>query len=420
MAIKFRCPHCQQLLGISTTKAGTIVDCPACGRSVNVPAEGNPAKRSKAKPPSSKDPGLLNALQELSALGGATTRDVAAPPVSKIAPRERKSSVQRTPSAQPDAASPNRDRDTMRIVPLANTNAAAGTATQPKGASSDFTSTSQTETAEPQILDERLEADASNPIQAIDSPVPASTARPVPHDLTSALQELAVGPHTVPASANRSEQPIPELTARRSTLLPLMYALPAFAMGLLLGTFWQSNNSQRVTESVTKPSEAIPIAKPIAPDAGERQISGIVTYIDDSGNPIADAGAAVLLLPNVNTTRLRLDVRPLREAADSKARQAIEAALQTLGASVCHADSNGQWSAHVAENTAFHAIVISRHRSRTESQPVPADAFETLSSWFDSPLHIVGRLAVQQVVVPSASGVNSDSTPLQIEFARAQ
>lgn len=96
-----------------------------------------------------------------------------------------------------------------------------------------------------------------------------------------------------------------------------MYALPAFAMGLLLGTFWQSNNSQRVTESVTKPSEAIPIAKPIAPDAGEDKSAAIVTYIDDSGNPIADAGAAVLLLPNVNTTRLRLDVRPLREAADS-------------------------------------------------------------------------------------------------------
>ncbi|MCA9030477.1 MAG: hypothetical protein KDA66_06680, partial [Planctomycetaceae bacterium] len=37
MPIKFRCPHCQQFLGISRAKAGVVTDCPMCGRTIRVP-----------------------------------------------------------------------------------------------------------------------------------------------------------------------------------------------------------------------------------------------------------------------------------------------------------------------------------------------------------------------------------------------
>src|SRR5947209_5088937 len=37
MPIRFRCPHCNQLLGISRRKAGTPVECPTCHRQVTVP-----------------------------------------------------------------------------------------------------------------------------------------------------------------------------------------------------------------------------------------------------------------------------------------------------------------------------------------------------------------------------------------------
>lgn len=39
MPIRFRCPHCNQLLGIARRKAGTLVSCPTCQRNVLVPAE---------------------------------------------------------------------------------------------------------------------------------------------------------------------------------------------------------------------------------------------------------------------------------------------------------------------------------------------------------------------------------------------
>jgi hypothetical protein len=40
MPIRFRCPYCNQLLGISRRKAGTAVECPTCRGKVTVPATG--------------------------------------------------------------------------------------------------------------------------------------------------------------------------------------------------------------------------------------------------------------------------------------------------------------------------------------------------------------------------------------------
>ena len=419
MAIKFRCPHCQQLLGISTTKGGAIVDCPACGRSVDVPTEGGVAKRTEPKQQPDRDAGLLNALQELSALGDQTTTDAGSLPRSKAVPRERKSPVPR--SSTPDSSSSaGIDRDTMRIVPLANTHTNHGTGATQKDVRSALTKMAHFENAEPLILDEQLETDAIESNPAHGSAVSKSAIKYSPRDLDSALQELADVTHETPSATSRDGHANLESASKRSQLLPLMFALPAFAIGLLLGTFWKSHGPLNTSEPTTKAIKAIPAATIPAPNPDERRINGFVSYVDDSGSTTADAGATVLLLPSENTTRLRLDARPLREATDSRARQAIEAALNTLGGCVSQTDSSGKWTANIPANTTFNIVVISRHRSRTESQPVPADALTSLSNWFDSPLHIVGRLAVQQTIMPPTSDSNPDSTPLQIEFARVQ
>jgi hypothetical protein len=43
MPIRFRCPHCDQLLGIARRKAGAQVRCPSCRRDVAVPADDEPS-----------------------------------------------------------------------------------------------------------------------------------------------------------------------------------------------------------------------------------------------------------------------------------------------------------------------------------------------------------------------------------------
>ena len=69
MPIKFRCHQCRQLLGISRSQAGEHVDCPQCGRSVQVPVpKGRKPRQQPLPKPAS---GLISALEELSSLSGS-------------------------------------------------------------------------------------------------------------------------------------------------------------------------------------------------------------------------------------------------------------------------------------------------------------------------------------------------------------
>jgi len=75
MPIKFRCQHCDQLMGISRSKAGDVVDCPTCGMSVRVPGlDGEVAPLPQPKL-DLKDSELASALDELAAIGGHDTLD---------------------------------------------------------------------------------------------------------------------------------------------------------------------------------------------------------------------------------------------------------------------------------------------------------------------------------------------------------
>ena len=65
MPIKFRCQHCDHLLGISRKKAGEQFDCPACGRGIRVPdLDGNtrPVEEQQLR---TNDPKLMDAFREL-------------------------------------------------------------------------------------------------------------------------------------------------------------------------------------------------------------------------------------------------------------------------------------------------------------------------------------------------------------------
>ena len=432
MAIKFRCPHCRQLLGISTTKAGTTVDCPACGRSVNVPHEGGVATRPEQSMRPGAHPGLIDALHELTTFGTSEPPPGTLPAISQPVPRTRKPPVTKAASQQSDPSA-TAGRDVMRIIPLARAHSASDIGTVSEEAFSqlgalqpaeDCSALIRSDLLEPDIEDEEALLD-EQPASSVGSDNAAqanSRSEPLPNELASALHELAA---TVPAKSPTAgsfqrQQPMESEAARRRSLFPIMLILPAFAAGLLIGTFWQSQAT-----SVTPPQErksdksATGIVAPLA--AGKRQLTGMVRWVDDSGTSSPDVGALILLLPTENSSRLRLDGRPLREAADSVARNAIEAALQELGGSVHQADDTGAWSANVPTQTPLTIIVVSRHRSRIDDQPVPPKILEALNQWFDTPLHVIGRLSVQQQALPAATVTPDSKSPgLDVEFKSAK
>jgi phage FluMu protein Com len=62
MPIRFRCQHCNQLMGIARRKAGMTVTCPTCRAQLVVPqaeAEAKPGAPASPAPPTSPEPAPL-------------------------------------------------------------------------------------------------------------------------------------------------------------------------------------------------------------------------------------------------------------------------------------------------------------------------------------------------------------------------
>jgi len=103
MPIKFRCQHCDQLMGISRSKAGDVVDCPTCGLSVRVPGlDGQVAPLPQPRL-DLKDAELTNALDELASIGANQTLDKKKKQAESSAPAEP-ASIPEKQSPVPEAA----------------------------------------------------------------------------------------------------------------------------------------------------------------------------------------------------------------------------------------------------------------------------------------------------------------------------
>jgi hypothetical protein len=105
MPIRFRCPHCQQLMGIARRKAGQAVQCPTCKATVTVPAEDVP----DAPAPAAAAGGGQDLFERsdfdalLQGEGAATHEGEAAPkgappPVKAPAPRPAPAAARQAPA----------------------------------------------------------------------------------------------------------------------------------------------------------------------------------------------------------------------------------------------------------------------------------------------------------------------------------
>jgi DNA-directed RNA polymerase subunit RPC12/RpoP len=93
MPIRFRCAYCNQLMGIATRKAGTVVRCPKCGGEIIVPVpEGMESSDEPAPPepepvPAPSGPAVFEdrnfekALGTAAASAGTSTLAADAPPL---------------------------------------------------------------------------------------------------------------------------------------------------------------------------------------------------------------------------------------------------------------------------------------------------------------------------------------------------
>lgn len=385
MPIQFRCQYCQQLLGISRSRAGSMVDCPACGRSLRVPAEdGTPAKATSSRK-AQADTRLLNALAELSGLSELNTNPEPTPPSTTPQPRSPKLTL----APLPIAHAVNSSTDQMRIVPLK-----AGTSDafeELAGIPTDELSDDAPELEEPELLDEPTGQEAAD----------SSSSRlpPKPDSLQSALKELTSLPPATAAATPAA--PVSRRSGLFLWIIPLITGAATFVAGYQAGrsrAIDGPNSNTQVTLKKAATAESPEASKdtpnpPIAAEPG--MLQGTVKYRNTAGEMVPDDDALVMLVPSKNSTQLKLDGRPLREDSQSVARRSIEAALDVLQISVARVGADGTFSLPQKHKETQRLVVISRHKSRPEGESIAGDAQQTLTEWFESTSHLVGRLAAK-------------------------
>lgn len=391
MPIKFRCKYCQQFLGIALSRAGAIVDCPKCGRSLQVPDPDGRAQRASESIGGASDGGdsdLLAALSELSALEAPTD--------------SRRSSATSVPS-QPEKKRPAASRVVKPAVPVTTSSIDPPTADA-------FVAADPHE--DPLDLFDTLDSpDLLDPPGLID-----------PLDLDDPLQELAAlsQPMNSPSSA-LSDELLSEMHRVSHPGAPLLRIFGGLLMLLIGGAcgWWlaksgtlpmatiQNENPDAAVVSDSPDDVDSPMQRPerAANDAAQQRLAfnGSVTYTDATGTQHPDSGALVMLLPLPREGTLKLDAQSLMQPSDHPDHKATLAALRQLEGDFAQADSTGRFQLQRPAGTDGQLIAISRHLQRPSDVSVASDVVAVLQNWFVSSSRMTGRLRVQLLQSPAAS-----------------
>ncbi|MCA9088048.1 MAG: hypothetical protein KDA90_05360 [Planctomycetaceae bacterium] len=342
MPIKFRCPHCQQFLGISRAKAGNITDCPTCGRTIRIPNLDGTVDALPAPKLNLQDAGLRDALASLASL------DDVAPANESADPQDRLESV---PFVVP---SDSRARD---IVEPAIVEAAA-------------------------IIEPQVEAPPINP------PAAPSVARPD----ADPLAELAT---QVPAPTTAT--PPPRRLRRKGGGALLMGAvLIAFLAGMGIGYSIGSAPNKPIPHAEQPEVAATPPAnpaKPVAPQAanGRVTIQGTLTYQTANKQTLSDSDARILIFPQQHPGQVKLPIQGFRAGADPADRRVAEASLQALGGDYTTADKGGRYVLQLPSGT-YHLLLISRYSPRDENAQLIDPVRDLATAYFDRPQLLVGQV----------------------------
>lgn len=396
MPIKFRCQHCQQLLGISRSRAGAIVDCPQCGRSLRVPElDGTTQSVPDEKQTAHNDAALQSALSELSSLSQ----------LSEVAAAEQTDTVEDTTAAEATAAAVQ-----PAVTPTAET--AEPVAAEPLAPSQPVT-IAPSET--PQIIepaqDDLAEYTVNAPATLAEQL--ASVIPPDSQNQTSAYEQSVVAEY----AADQSNR----VASWTTPLLGAVLTVSAFAMG-----WWYGHSITGSPPSATQsdsPAAADPAAvagnNAMPNGAGtngtEHILHGSVRYQSDTDAVLPDNSAIILLLPGNRRGTLLLDGRSLRREADHPDRLATLAALHELGGAMVEADDQGHFAVMYDKGQDYSLIAISRHVQREPGSEPTATIQNIIRQYFGTDGHLPGKLAATSITIQGSSPL---SEPLEITISK--
>ena len=364
MPIKFRCPHCEQFLGISRSKAGAVTDCPMCGRTIRVPQlDGKVAPLPKAEM-NHGDTGLAKALDALASLGNgsAAVAEVQAIPAKAVA-----IVLAPAPAVEP--------------IPI------------------------------PVPLPPEPPARPAAPGISGPTPPPQNSAS-VPAPSADPFRELSL---IKPATAPRGRRAAFEM--RPLLITGAVCGLLGIGSGFLLG---------RITGSSPPGPAAVPVAQNPVPVAGGQPgpvvpapgvevpavvptptgelkpaIEGRVTYVTATGDSKADVGARILVLPARRPAASKLSVMSFRAGASSSDAKLAQASVRALGGDFTLAGPDGHYQIQLPATGQYQLLIVSKYQARDPNIQTDAAILKMLQNWFNQPLSFFGQTQVMSSAVQS-------------------
>ncbi len=341
MPIKFRCNYCRQFLGISRGRAGDVVDCPTCGRSIRVPGLDGAVQPVAAPEINVRDAKLIRALDEL-ANWNAPAQSAA---VSQTLEPEAEVEIPQ-PIAEP--------------IPIEVPLAPEPIAIKP-----------------PPVVEAAATAESAE--------AAAEPAMSVGNALAELQQIGAVEPLTSRAEATSEviHYPRPKSSSWKLWLAMLLLALAGFLSGFLTANFRQpaATSNPSAEQIVDSKLEA-----PLAP-----AISGRITYKTADGSSLPDRSARVIVLPREREGTAKLSAAGFRAADHPADVNLATAAVKALGGDYTLTDDGGQFSIQLANPGTFQIVVISNYADRGKHDDPDPELIRLLTPYFEQPLQVIGR-----------------------------
>ncbi len=347
MPIKFRCDYCRQLLGISRSKAGQIVDCPTCGRVVRVPELDGRREPVPEPEMNLADSELTGALAELARIGQQ--------PIDDAEPDSSPQSAQVIEPEPLPAPEP--------IDPPAASGPLAGSIVPP---------------SPPGSVEQRRPGR---------KPVDRRDQRAAAYD--DELASLAIKDEGLPIWRRRA------MPGRRKwrTLFPLPVILTICGValiGFLCGYLVGDTGSHPDVTTTQNPSGG-----PAATETTQPSVKGHITFKNEEGQSRQDRRARVIAFPQQRQGQRKLGITGFR-SGDSDSTEdfrSARAALRELGGAVAVADDDGNFELSLPATGTYSILVLSHYQPRDEDEPIEAPLMKLLNEYFDRPEQLLGRVA---------------------------
>lgn len=355
MPIKFRCVHCGQYLGISRTKAGTVVDCPACGRSVGVPKkDGDKAERVGRPALDHQDSQLAEALREVAAI--AQSSDMAIPQLPPMFDHANEGRETREVNVPPP-----------RIIPTA-----------PLPPIKHFDPPPAPKLVE---LPEDPYADYSEEETAFDTRLPL--------EQLASLAKTEAYPTPSPAPASYAQMAWTNEVPWKLWLAFVAVGFTAIVTGFILGRWDRSMEAERSASATDDQPESTaeqnsPSTDDVYTHLGTLAAQGTIKYSTGEGSQITpDAGAWIYAFPLTNDSGKLLKAEWFESGETARI-----TSLQLLGGNATKADAEGKFQLHLLRPGKYLLLVTPGNKTIKDSTKTPP---EVLKQYFADPNAFLGK-----------------------------